>query len=177
MFPTCHHIFTLLVLPRDHLKFNAGVPHPVVSAVRNKHLFSHGYLKSVCVLQRHPNVQSAAVNFILSSWLRAALPYYFSYMLFLVFCHIYVIKAYIKQLPIIKPVSVQLSQMIHFKLIFPLMFLDDILNTGISRTQPNQLFQSMYKEQLIRRKMVRRDSNSLFQIEGEIKDCNKASKR
>lgn len=140
MFPTCHHIFTLLVLPRDHLKFNAGVPHPVVSAVRNKHLFSHGYLKSVCVLHRHPNVQSAAVNFILSSWWRAAPPYHLSYMLFLVFCHIYVIKAYIKQLPIIKPVSVQISQMIYFKLIFPLMFLDDILNTGISGTQPISCF-------------------------------------
>lgn len=29
--PTRHHIFTLLVLPRDHLEFYAGVSHPMVS--------------------------------------------------------------------------------------------------------------------------------------------------
>ena len=29
--PTGHHILALLVLPGDHLKLDAGVPHPVVS--------------------------------------------------------------------------------------------------------------------------------------------------
>lgn len=32
MLPTRHHVFALLVFPRDHLKFNAGVSHSVVSA-------------------------------------------------------------------------------------------------------------------------------------------------
>lgn len=36
MLPTCHHIFTLLVFPRDHLELNAGVSHSVVSAGKMK---------------------------------------------------------------------------------------------------------------------------------------------
>lgn len=34
--PTCHHIFTLLVFPRNHLKFDAGVSHSVVSVKKWK---------------------------------------------------------------------------------------------------------------------------------------------
>lgn len=33
---TCHHIFTLLVLPRDHLKLNAGVSHSMISTGKTK---------------------------------------------------------------------------------------------------------------------------------------------
>lgn len=33
---TCHHIFTLLVLPRDHLKLNASVSHSMISTGKTK---------------------------------------------------------------------------------------------------------------------------------------------
>jgi hypothetical protein len=34
--PTGHHILALLVLPGDHLKLDAGVPHPVVSVATRR---------------------------------------------------------------------------------------------------------------------------------------------
>ena len=34
--PTGHHIFTLLVFPRNHFKFNAGVSHSMVSMGKTK---------------------------------------------------------------------------------------------------------------------------------------------
>ena len=39
--PTGHHILALLVLPGDHLKLDAGVPHPVVSMATERQFNLH----------------------------------------------------------------------------------------------------------------------------------------
>lgn len=45
MFPTSHNVFTLLVFSWDHLKLDAGVPHPMVSATNSKHFLAEQYLR------------------------------------------------------------------------------------------------------------------------------------
>lgn len=54
VFSARHHIFTLLVLPRNDLKLDASVPHPMISVdtqYKIKQLYDA--VETLCVLQKY----------------------------------------------------------------------------------------------------------------------------